>query len=280
MTQQRSPAELAAVRKKFDAQTDLAFTQKHVDEIFAEQIEKVPEAERETYREAFRTESGKRADAQKKLLNKYPAANVTAGVIYQYRPKYREELAKFDKRMAEIRKDRPVERFLRVLSEVPGEVSKSVLFLRGDYRAPGHEMSPGVLSVLTDPEKPHEIATHLESLKTTGRRLQRRNGASIRRPRRRSSGMGAIGSARWPTCTFPAGCRCWISCICWCTFTRPPPRRTAGTPRTPGRTTSNGCDGRGPGRCRQSSRDWRAKPNVSANRPRRPGLMIRVVSCR
>jgi mono/diheme cytochrome c family protein len=149
-----------------------ALTQKYIDEIYAEQIVKVPEAERDTYTEAFKAPGNERTDAQKKLLNKFPAANVTAGVIYQYRENYQKEIAEFDKKIGEIQKDRPVEQFLRPLTEVPGEVPKSVLFKRGDYRTPSHEISPGVLSVLTNLESPHVIQANLEQMKTTGRRTQ------------------------------------------------------------------------------------------------------------
>jgi len=148
-----------------------AFTQKHIDEIFAEEIVKVPEAEREAYTTAFKTAGGERTADQNKLLNKYPAANVHPGVIYQYRPKYPEEVKKYDQRIAEIRKDRPVEEFIQAMTEVPDQVPESRLFVRGDYGSPGHKMVPGVLSVLTDLDNPHAIAENAEKSKTTGRRL-------------------------------------------------------------------------------------------------------------
>lgn len=132
-------------------------------------IEDQPLADR--LRTIYRTASDKRSAEDVALFQRHPNLNITPGNLYQYISTSREELKKFDDRMAEIRKKKPVEDFLRVLTEMPGNVPETFLFHRGDHKQPKHKVIPAALTVVAPEGRPFEIPANDEALTTTGRRL-------------------------------------------------------------------------------------------------------------
>jgi hypothetical protein len=126
---------------------------------------------RDQLRAAYETPKDQRTPEQQKLLAENPSVNITPGVLYQYLPQAAEELKKFDARIGEVRGKKPVEDFVRALSEKPGHAPPTHLFHRGDYRSPKQEISPGDLQVAGPEGEPIEIAADDPSLPTTGRRL-------------------------------------------------------------------------------------------------------------
>ena len=74
--EERKQAEkVEAEAKQMDAER-VAFALKRLDEIFAERLAKVPEADRAAVKAARETEEGKRTPEQTELLKKYVEANV------------------------------------------------------------------------------------------------------------------------------------------------------------------------------------------------------------
>ncbi|TWU14815.1 Planctomycete cytochrome C [Symmachiella macrocystis] len=122
-------------------------------------------------RTIYRTPAAKRTPDDVALFKMHPNFNISPGNLYQYISTSREELKKFDDRIGEIRKKKPVEDFVRILTEVPGRVPETFLFHRGDHQQPKHEVIPAALTVAAPEGKPFEIAKNDESLPTTGRRL-------------------------------------------------------------------------------------------------------------
>ncbi|MCH8990344.1 MAG: DUF1553 domain-containing protein [Acidobacteria bacterium] len=122
-------------------------------------------------RTIYRAAGDKRSAEDVALFKRHPNLNITPGNLYQYISTSRAELKKFDDRMSVIRKQKPVEDFLRVLNEVPGRVPETFLFHRGDHKQPQHKVIPAALTVTAPEGRPYEIPVNDEQLPTTGRRL-------------------------------------------------------------------------------------------------------------
>ena len=111
------------------------------------ELAKFDEPLRTELRAAYQTPADQRNDQQKQLLEKYPSANLTEGVLYQYNQAAADDLKKFDERIAAVRTKKPPEEFLQALVEPPNHQPETKLFYRGDYRQPKETISPGTLSV-------------------------------------------------------------------------------------------------------------------------------------
>ncbi|MDB5386070.1 MAG: Planctomycete cytochrome [Planctomycetaceae bacterium] len=135
------------------------------------ELKKHPEELREALKAACNTPADKRTPEQQKLLTERPSVNISPGNLYQYDAKAAEDLKQFDARITDVRSKKPVEDFLRVLNEVPGQASPTFLFYRGDHRQPKGEISPGDLTVAAPQGERLEIPLDDPSLPTTGRRL-------------------------------------------------------------------------------------------------------------
>lgn len=135
------------------------------------ELQKHPEDLRNALRDAYNTPADKRTPEQQKLLKERPSVNITPGVLYQYNEKAAEELKTYDARIAEIRARKPVEDFVRALTEIPGQVPATHLFHRGDHRQPKGEIAPGDLIVAAPPGEQLDIPADDPNLPTTGRRL-------------------------------------------------------------------------------------------------------------
>jgi len=143
-----------------------------INEEFEKNLTKFAEPLRGPLREAFMTPADKRAADQKKLLGDNPSASVTPGVLYQFNQAKADELKKDQEAIAAVEAKRPVEDFVRVLSEVAGRVPVTHLHHRGDYRQPRNEMQPGDLTIAAPDGSRFEIAPKDAALTaSTGRRL-------------------------------------------------------------------------------------------------------------
>jgi hypothetical protein len=145
--------------------------QQHLFAALEKVLTKYPEAERDQLRAAYHAPAAKRTDAQKKLLALNPSINISPGVLYQYDQKAADELKKLQAVINAKRATKPVEQFVAVLNEIPGQISPTRLFHRGDYRQPKHEVQPGDLTIAAPEASRYDIPPDDDKLPTSGRRL-------------------------------------------------------------------------------------------------------------
>jgi hypothetical protein len=144
-------------------------SKKFLDEIFEVEVLKLPQADREPYRQARATPKDKQTPEQKALIKKYPSALALYSLDLYDKKKQAEVLAK-SAEGAKLRATKPPEGFVMALTEMKGAVPVSKLFNRGDHDQPKQVVTPGVLSILAQPEvEPFKPAT--VSGGSTGRRL-------------------------------------------------------------------------------------------------------------
>jgi hypothetical protein len=160
--------QIEAEAAKIDKQR-LEKQQQYIDATFEKELARLPEALREPVRKAFTTPEAKRTAAQQKLLRDNPSVNVSAGSLYLYDRKAADELKKLADEAAAIRARKPVEDFIRALTEVPGKVPVTRLFHRGDPDQPKEVIAPAGLTILQE-RWPLTMAKDA-SLPTSGRRL-------------------------------------------------------------------------------------------------------------
>ncbi len=141
----------------------------YIARTFEAELKKLPEKVREPIRAARKTPADKQTPEQKQLLKDHPSVNVTAGSLYLYDHQAAEDLKKIAARAAALRATKPVEDFVRALTETPGPAPVTRLFHRGEPGQPRQEVLPGGLAVLDDRE-PLKIAPE-PGLPTSGRRL-------------------------------------------------------------------------------------------------------------
>jgi hypothetical protein len=141
----------------------------YIERTFEAELKKLPEEVREPIRQSRKKMPAQRTAQENKLLTDYPSVSVTAGSLYLYDAKAAADLKAYVERATTVRKTKPVEEFLRTLSEVPGQVPTTFVFHRGDHAQPRQAVLPAELSILRptggdvlpkDPNRP-----------TTGRRL-------------------------------------------------------------------------------------------------------------
>ncbi|MEY3172155.1 MAG: hypothetical protein RLZZ436_68 [Planctomycetota bacterium] len=136
-----------------------------------QELAKYEQPLREQLRAALEAPADKRTAEQQELLKKYPAVNISPGVLYQYNQAAADELKKYDERIAAIRAEKPVEQFLRTVLEPPGHVPTSHRFHRGEFGQPKESVLPGDLAAASLFTAPPEIPVDDPVLPTTGRRL-------------------------------------------------------------------------------------------------------------
>lgn len=122
-------------------------------------------------RTAYEKQEKERSEEQVMLLKKNPSVNITPGVLYQYLPKAAEELKTFDAKIAETRARKPVEEFIRAMTELPDRVPDTLLFHRGDHQQPKQKVLPADLTIAADEGALPLIPERAPNLKTSGRRL-------------------------------------------------------------------------------------------------------------
>ena len=163
-------AEVEAEAQKIAAEKNTKQS-KYMDEALEKELTKHPKEMQEKLRTAYKTPGDKRTDEQKKLLKAYPSVNISAGNLYQYNQGHADELKGYDKKIGEVRAKKPVEQFLRVLTEVPDKIPETFVFHRGEFKQPTEAVTPAALTIAAPPGKRVEIASKAESQPTTGRRL-------------------------------------------------------------------------------------------------------------
>lgn len=138
----------------------------YMAEALEKELTKYEEPLRTNLNAAYQVPVKDRTEEQKALLSKHPSINITSGNLYQYNQAHADDLKKYDERAAEIRAKKPVEEFIRALTETAGKVPETHLFYRGDYRQPKQVVAPAAPTVLSPEnqmvsfdEKPAEIPT-------------------------------------------------------------------------------------------------------------------------
>jgi hypothetical protein len=139
---------------------------------FAKELAKLPEKIREEAQKAKDTVPKDRTTEQKRLLKKHPSLNVSAGSLYLYDQKAADVLKKMSAEATALRAKKPKEEFVRAITEVPGKVPQTFLFVRGDHEQPKQALEPASLTVLSQNSADARLPANDESLPTTGRRLQ------------------------------------------------------------------------------------------------------------
>ncbi len=122
-------------------------------------------------RVALDTPDAKRTAEQKQLLSQHPSVNISPGLLSQFNPTAAADLDKERAKVAAIQAKAPVEQFLRVLTENPGEVPPTYLFYRGEFSAPRQEEEPGDLTVCVAEGQTGNIPRRDATRATSGRRL-------------------------------------------------------------------------------------------------------------
>jgi hypothetical protein len=162
-------AEIEAEAAKIDAER-VKKQGEFIEATFAKELAKLPMELHDAAKAARTTPEEKRTPEQKKLMQEHPSLNVSAGSLYLYDNKAAAELKKMVEAATEVRKKKPVEEFVRVLTEVPGKVPQTFLHHRGDPDQPKEQVQPGGLAVLDQLLPLHLPAKPLPT-GTTGRRL-------------------------------------------------------------------------------------------------------------
>jgi hypothetical protein len=171
-------AEYTRIEAEAKANDDIR--QRKMDEYIGIRLEMIlsdkPEDLQEPLRIAYQTEPAKRTAAEVALLKQHPTVmNLSGGSLYLYdrigATHFADDLKKMAEVSAEIRKKRPVEEFIPVLSEPVGATPPpTFLFHRGDPGQPKEQEKPGELTILASFRKT-DLPEKQPGLVSTGRRL-------------------------------------------------------------------------------------------------------------
>ena len=116
------------------------------------------------------TPKKKRTTRQRELATKYEFVDVTRTNIARFANAELRKLAKLWSAKEQAAKKRlPPQNMVMPLTEIVGQVPKTFLFSRGDFRQPRQSVLPGEISVLTS--APAKIPSNDPNVKTSGRRL-------------------------------------------------------------------------------------------------------------
>jgi len=122
-----------------------------LDEIFAKELLKLPEGDREAYRAARAARSaGKATPEQEALIKKYPSA-LALFALDLYDKDAQKKVADRRNEAKELRKKKPPEDFVMALTEARGRVPETKVLHRGDHDQPRQAVAPGELGVLATP---------------------------------------------------------------------------------------------------------------------------------
>ena len=161
-------AEIEKAAAAIDAEAR-EMSKKFLDEIFEVEVLKLPEEDREPYREARATADKDRTDEQKTLIKKYPSA-LALYSLNLYSKEKQELVDAKTKEAAELRATKPAQTFVMALTEVKGRTPETQLFNRGDHEQPVRPVPPGELAILATPEiEPFRPAAPASG--SSGRRL-------------------------------------------------------------------------------------------------------------
>jgi hypothetical protein len=144
---------------------------RYVAEALEKELSKFAPSVAKELKAALDTPAPKRTAAQNQLLSQHPSVNISPGLLSQYNPAADAELQKERSKVAAIQARAPVEDFLRVLTENPGEVPPTYLFYRGEFGQPRQEEEPGDLTVCAAEGGTGTIPRRDAGRPTSGRRL-------------------------------------------------------------------------------------------------------------
>ena len=140
------------------------------DRVVEARITKLPAGVQKAARTARKTPVESRTAPQKALIEQYPFLKVNGGSLQEIDGGVKNEILKeWDPKIAAAAAKRPPPDRLMPLTEVPGQVPVTYLFLRGDHKQPGEVVAPGELSILNPTDL--LIPPNNPELPTTGRRL-------------------------------------------------------------------------------------------------------------
>jgi uncharacterized protein DUF1553/uncharacterized protein DUF1549 len=161
--------EIEVEAAKIDAER-VKKQEEYIQRTLDKEIGKLPENLRDLARKARQAPPMKQTPEQVKILKDYPSLNVSAGSLYLYDHQAAADLKKYAEKAAAVRATKPVEEYLRALTEIPGTVPATYLFNRGDHAQPKQALLPGDLTVL---DRAHlvKIPAKDAALPTSGRRL-------------------------------------------------------------------------------------------------------------
>ncbi len=141
-----------------------------VQQTFEAELAKLPADVQPLARAAREKPEQDRTPEEQQLVKEYPFLNVNRGSVYLYLPDRLTGFNKtWDQRTAEAQARRPADDLVQCLTEVPGHVSVTQLFARGDFNNPKAEIGPGELAILNG--RDGTIPADEPGLPTTGRRL-------------------------------------------------------------------------------------------------------------
>jgi mono/diheme cytochrome c family protein len=157
-----------------------------VAETARRELEKVPAEHRAQVTATVKVPVKTRTPEQAALFGRYPGISVTLATLAKFNPaaaaelkrdkqaaaelrasKAADDLKRFSDKATMIRATKPVEGFVRGLTETAGKVPSTFLFHRGDHEQPKEQLQPADLSILSPGQIPQNDAV----LPTTGRRL-------------------------------------------------------------------------------------------------------------
>jgi mono/diheme cytochrome c family protein len=170
---QADRARVAAVAKEAnEAATKVAEKERrYLAEALDKELTKFEPPVAKALRAALDTPAAKRTAAQNQLLSQHPSVPISPGLLSQYNPAADADLQKERAKVAAIQTRAPVEHFVRVLNENPGEVPATFLFYRGEFSEPRQEEEPGDLTVCVAEGQTGNLPRRDAARPTSGRRL-------------------------------------------------------------------------------------------------------------
>jgi hypothetical protein len=144
---------------------------RYVAEALEKELSKFAPSVAKELKAALDTPAPKRTPAQNQLLSLHPSVNISPGLLSQYNPAADADLQKDRAKVAAIQARAPVEDFVRVLTENPGELPPTFLFYRGEFGQPRQEEEPGDLTVCAAAGESGAIPRRDSKRPTSGRRL-------------------------------------------------------------------------------------------------------------
>ena len=147
----------------------------HCQSIQEREIAKVPEALQESIRIAANTKAAEQTDEQKELLDRYPTVRSIdwiVGQLVEYDRKAHDGFQEEEKKVAELRETKPLQRLIMTVSENREQVPVSKVFFRGSPESPTAEVKPSEITSLVSTRK-HITVSELDEAvpRSTGRRL-------------------------------------------------------------------------------------------------------------
>lgn len=177
LTDAPTQAQAAEIEKQAAAMQD-AISQRrrdHCQTIQAREITKVPEDLREAIRTAVNTKPSEQTTEQKQLLDRYPTVRTIdwiVGQLVEYDRKAYDNFVAEEKKVAEVRATKPLQRLIMCVGEDRHKVPVSIVFFRGNPESPTEEVQPRELTALTASRTGVSIPSLADQLShTTGRRF-------------------------------------------------------------------------------------------------------------